>query len=273
MEAKTQRFAYPLGSTELNFYPAENPNAPTIIALHGFTGLGSDFALCAHAAHRAFSWVCPDLPGHGRHETRENYPEAFSSLLEKLHETFPAAHLLGYSMGARLLLVHSITKGMNSPSLTLISATGGIEGSIERRQRVENDAILAERLLSDGLHTFLEFWANTPLIQTQENIPAKWKQRMRQQRLMRHSPKNLATALRQFSPGVIPTVWEQLRQISAPTLLSYGEQDGKYANYAKRLHQLIPDAALSAIPGSGHAPHLESPELFAKSLQNFIKKQ
>jgi len=276
MEYTEEHFSYSEGSTTLHTFPATDPNAPSIIALHGFTGLGSDFAPCANAAHGAFSWICPDLPGHGNHETSIPYFAAVYTLLNTLIKNHPKAHLLGYSMGARLALNYAL----DHPSadilhLHLISGTAGIEKDTDRSQRWQNDHKLAQHIEKIGLKPFLEEWSQHPLIQSQQNISSPWKEEMRRNRLEKHTSEKLAKALLEFSPGKIAARWKDLSKLIPPLSCYYGAEDLKYQKLAQRFPNYYRQTQLVEIPQCGHTPHLESSVRFAKRcfLQKNIKNK
>src|SRR5829696_8660392 len=64
----------------------------------------------------------------------------------------------------------------------------------------------------------------------------------------------------------------QLREINAPTLLLWGEQDAFFPREEQeRLATAIADATLEVYPETGHAVHWERPERFVRDLDAFIK--
>lgn len=64
-----------------------------------------------------------------------------------------------------------------------------------------------------------------------------------------------------------------LRQISHPTLIVHGAQSRLYGDdTADHLVEALPDARAIRFGGSGHAPHLEQPELFNRSIEDFADR-
>ncbi|MBP9691563.1 alpha/beta hydrolase [Candidatus Woesebacteria bacterium] len=64
---------------------------------------------------------------------------------------------------------------------------------------------------------------------------------------------------------------EQLKKISVPTLLVWGEHDTEATvDTAKRMQSLIKDSKLRVIEGSGHNAFLENPQLFYGYINDFI---
>ncbi len=62
-----------------------------------------------------------------------------------------------------------------------------------------------------------------------------------------------------------------LRQVRAPTLLLWGEQDGMipFANSTQYL-QSLPDVRLVALPGVGHLPQEEAPQRSIGAVRQFL---
>jgi non-heme chloroperoxidase len=64
----------------------------------------------------------------------------------------------------------------------------------------------------------------------------------------------------------------ELREIKAPTLILWGEQDALFPREEQeRLAAAIPGATLKIYPESGHAVHWERPEWIVRDLEEFMK--
>ena len=65
---------------------------------------------------------------------------------------------------------------------------------------------------------------------------------------------------------------DQLRTITAPTLLLFGEQSpvNHSRRAADRSRRLLTDVAVEIIPGVGHMLPLEQPDLFTHRLLSFV---
>lgn len=174
-------------------------------------------------------------------------------------------------MGARAALLHAVANPAYWDALILISANPGIEFEAERSARAASDSDLAQRIISDGVPTFLDFWQHRPIIRSQQNICADWRARMQQHRLQ-HSAIGLATSLKQFGPAACPNLWPQLSTLQCPILLISGEQDTKYCAIAERMQHTLAQAQWVSIPQAGHMPHLEAPEATAAVIRRFLRK-
>ncbi len=68
-------------------------------------------------------------------------------------------------------------------------------------------------------------------------------------------------------PDSTPT----LSKIACPVLIVHGLDDQLIpVREAESMQSLIPDSRLVKIPGAGHLPCLEQPELYNKTLRDFI---
>ena len=64
----------------------------------------------------------------------------------------------------------------------------------------------------------------------------------------------------------------EFREIKAPTLILWGEQDALFPREEQeRLAAAIPDATLKVYPETGHAVHWERPERVVRDLEAFMK--
>lgn len=254
----------------------------SILALHGFTGCGADFAPLAKLC--GGEWHCPDLPGHGSEPELDCSPQAMVEFIDKERDKLGSSSrrikeiaetpkvLLGYSMGARAALLHATRYPQLWDALILISGNPGIEDETARAKRREADAKLADSIEQKGVPAFLDFWQQTPLICSQQNIPSDLKNIMQANRL-KHKATALANSLRQFGQGSVPNLWPEVSKLHIPVCLITGTLDTKYTQIAKRLVPILHSAhsTHAVIEGGSHAPHLESVEASASVIQDFLK--
>ena len=68
-----------------------------------------------------------------------------------------------------------------------------------------------------------------------------------------------------------PKLRHRLHRVTAPTLFLRGESDGLVsAEYLARYARLLPNARIDTIAAAGHAPHIEQPEAFARTVLQFL---
>src|SRR5699024_12540594 len=80
-------------------------------------------------------------------------------------------------------------------SLVLESSSPGLQSAEERKQRQDRDEKLAQRILNEGVESFVQFWENIPLFDTQKSLPSAVRQEIQQERLSQQA-QGLADSLR-----------------------------------------------------------------------------
>jgi 2-succinyl-6-hydroxy-2,4-cyclohexadiene-1-carboxylate synthase len=115
----------------------------------------------------------------------------------------------------------------------------------------------------------VERWESSPVFASQ---PPELVEAQRPGRLS-HSPADLARELRKLGQGAMPAVWGRLGEIEIPVLLIVGALDEPYVDAAGRMADLMPHAEQHVVPGCGHAPQLEAPELVAEALRAFVDER
>ncbi|MCB9298679.1 MAG: alpha/beta fold hydrolase [Lewinellaceae bacterium] len=71
--------------------------------------------------------------------------------------------------------------------------------------------------------------------------------------------------------AVITYTDEELQAVATPTLLIWGEDEAFFpVSHGERAAQLIPGARLEVIPGAGHLPFMEKPEVFCGLVEGFL---
>ncbi len=69
-----------------------------------------------------------------------------------------------------------------------------------------------------------------------------------------------------------PKLRHRLHRVTTPTLFLRGESDGLVsAEYLAAYARLLPNARTETIATAGHAPHMEQPEAFARTVLRFLE--
>jgi 2-succinyl-6-hydroxy-2,4-cyclohexadiene-1-carboxylate synthase len=170
--------------------------------------------------------------------------------------------LVGYSMGGRIALHAAPALGARVDGLVLIGASPGLGDVAEREARRSADEHLAGEIERSSLEAFAERWAQTPVLtgQPPEVLAAAHADRLR------NHPAGLARALRGLGTGALPSLWDQLDDVTTPVALVVGERDGKFRATATQMASALPDAEVIVVPGAGHAVHLEAPGAVAAAI-------
>ena len=260
-------------STELHHWGRfDKPALNGLVALHGFTGTGLDFApLTTATAEWDGQWAAPDLPGHGSCEADPACSFSFAAtdalILRALAQLNASKRfLLGYSMGGRLALHCALRHHPQIEGLILIGSSPGIKNLAAREQRRNDDARLAQQLLDDDIDAFMDRWEALPILRSQERIAPNWRTAMSARRRSQRPPE-LARALRELGTGAMPDLWPEIPNFRIPLDLVIGREDVKFLKVARSIAALNPLARIIEIPEAGHCPHLENPSAFLHYLR------
>jgi len=246
-----------------------------LVLLHGFTGSKKTWEECIKTWEKYFKVIALDLPGHGETDTESarTISEFCSDLQDILKMLkIDKAHLLGYSMGGRIALSFAIHYPESVHTLILESASPGLKTNAERLKRVENDTNLAEQIMEKGIIHFTDYWENIPLFETQKQLTASVRDKIRQERLSQ-SPEGLAGSLVNMGTGKQPSFWKRLHELEMPVLLVVGELDRKFIDINQEMQQEIEEVQLKTCEEAGHCIHVEQPEKFVKIVMEFIEKK
>jgi 2-succinyl-6-hydroxy-2,4-cyclohexadiene-1-carboxylate synthase len=253
-------------------------NGPTsalpIVALHGFTGTGRDFAVLAPQLGRTI--LAPDLVGHGETDAPAvpgpyRMVQVVEQLLAVIRSTVPSGSfiLLGYSMGGRTALHLAAQVRERLAGLVLIGAHPGLRDPAARVRRHAEDTALAADIEDRGMAWFQAEWASRPIIATQQRIRADALRQMTRHRA-NNRPHGLAHSLREMGLGAMPSAWPVLPGIDAPCRVIVGAEDHRFSALAAEMVAQLAQAEQLTIAGAGHCAHLEQPDETARQLTPFM---
>jgi len=256
-------------------YRVDGPEgAPTIVLLHGFMGCGEDFDHIVTLLGHDRRSVTVDLPGHGRTvshggvdgHSMESCAAALFDLIDRL--AYDRIDLVGYSMGGRLALNFALAHPERIRHLVLESTSPGLKTESERKTRRDHDAQLAARLQSESFETFLKSWYEQALFSTLTRDRERFRELM--ERRSKNDPQGLVMSLLGMGTGSQPSLWDELEQITFPTLLIVGERDIKFMAIGREMVSLCAAATLSIVEDAGHNVHFERPDRFAELITGFV---
>lgn len=266
---------------EIDYFVDVKGEGFPVVFLHGFTGDTRTWSEVTDVLKGMYQCISIDIIGHGKSDSpldadRYSMDAASKDIKEILYELhIKKAAFVGYSMGGRLALHYSNLYSDTVSVLILESASPGLKTEEERRERRERDHALADRIMDEGLQSFVEFWEGIPLFSTQKKLPQKVKERIRVQRLQQ-SPVGLSNSLKGMGTGAQPSWWDALKNLPFPVILLIGELDRKFAAIADEMKMSIPDTEIIPFFDTGHAIHVEDPRKFGtivkEVLFNYIKE-
>ena len=202
-------------------------------------------------------------------------PEAYSQdlLVDDLylllrHLGIGQAHVGGLSMGGSVTLNFGIAHPDMAKSLIVASAGSG---SGNREEFLANGQAMADRLLSEGMEAVARDYGTTDIrVQLRRKDPQGFEEFV--SLLTAHHPVGSALTYQGFVMRR-PTVYQledQLKALQVPTLIMIGDEDEPCIEPAVFMKRNIPRSGLAVFPQSGHAINLEEPDLFNRTVSDFL---
>ncbi|MDD9148783.1 2-succinyl-6-hydroxy-2,4-cyclohexadiene-1-carboxylate synthase [Sporolactobacillus sp. CQH2019] len=247
----------------------------TVLLLHGFTGSLATWQFLDQALGDRFRLVKIDLMGHGqtacpadpRRYAMDEAVNDLAALIDRLG--LEKVHILGYSMGGRLALGFACTCPDRVRSLILESASPGLADEDSRKARRLHDRKLADFIRHSGIRRFVDYWENIPLFESQKQMAAEKREKLRRERLA-CSENGLAGSLLGMGTGSQPSWWDDLDSLSFPVLLLTGRLDRKFCRIADQMGKRLKKADRQVIGSAGHAVHLEKESVFSQKALKFL---
>lgn len=246
-----------------------------LLLFHGFTASSESWKPLLPLLTPEYRIIAIDLPGHGKTQVASDdrthftmYDASIGVLTVLHHLQISKAVVCGYSMGGRVALDFACNHPKLVKSLILESASPGLKTEAEQEARRKADNELADKIEANGIEWFVDYWEKLSLWDSQT---PEQKAYLREQRL-KNDPMGLANSLRGMGTGVMPSLWDELKNLPMPVKLIAGELDTKFAAISREMAQRIPNADLSIVQGAGHTVHLEKPEEYAELVLQFLDK-
>lgn len=259
-------------SRHVRSWSEDAPGVPLVL-LHGFAQSSATWCDLAPRFARNRPVYALDFAGFGLSD-RPMFDDPYRletrvAVLDLLISAIGApVHLLGYSMGGRVALAYVRAHASKLASLVLESAALGPETPEERAVSNAHDAFLAERLDKDDIVSFVEYWENIPLFETQRHLPLEMRERLHQERLD-NSCDALARSVRCAGQHTMPLFGDTICDLPMPILYIAGMVDEKYTKVAEMFAAC--GAAKCALLSAGHNVHFENPTSFYDHVEPFLR--
>ena len=216
--------------------------------------------------YAARGWPPSDVPEDPAAYTQDIVVNDLYLLMR--HLNISEAHIGGLSMGGSVALNFGIAHPEMAKSLIVASAGSG---STNRDTFLSTGQSMADRLLSEGMVPVAEDYGTTNIrVQLRRKDPIGFETFARL--LSEHSATGSALTYQGFVMNR-PTVFEledRLKSLRVPTLIMIGDEDEPCIEPGIFMKRTIPISGLSCFPQSGHAINLEEPDLFNRTVLDFL---
>jgi len=253
--------------------PEGQANGRTVVLFHGMNFFGEYWAATIDVLRKqGFRVVVPDQIGFGR-SSKPVIPYNFHDMAlntRKLlqHLGIAKAAIVGHSMGGMLSARFAASYPDMTERAVIYNPIGLTDARWERPWRSTDEsykdtlAWTYQSIYRGIARYFVTGWK--PEYEKYVRIHYGWT-------LSGDWPRfAMVRTLVQQMVYVDPVVYDWAH-IKVKTLVLGGDKDGpNFPERAKHIADSIPGAELVLIPGVGHVPHFESPDLFYKALLKFL---
>lgn len=246
-------------------------DGPPVVFLHGIGGGRGNWRRQTEAIADSFTSFAWDARGYGESDDYVG-PLAFSHFgddLERLldHFDIERAHLVGLSMGARILMNFAPRRLDRVASLTLCDCFYGFENALSPEKQAEYIE-LRERPLREG-KTFADLAPRLIESLVSPNADEAVRAELHRSILALRVDSYLKT----LRASVTFDQADELATLTVPVQLIFGADDQMTPpRIGDEMADLLPDATLAVLDGAGHLSNLEDPQGFNAVLQSFLAR-
>ena len=242
---------------------------PLVILVHGLGGDRSTWTHQIHALQSRYTAVSVDLRGYGDSDDPPGpirFKQDFCADLVAVMDYFqvPRAHLVGLSMGGRVVRTTALQVPDRVASLTLANTSPGFDhlepAQLEAFVEARSSTIVNHQLPPGfGRQQALGMMAPDtpePVVQTMA------------QAVDRLRVDNYLNTLR---ASTLQDRGDHLENIACPVHIITSDLDTVYpATISQAMQTRLPHATLTCIAGAGHISNLEQPDAFNRALIHFL---
>jgi pimeloyl-ACP methyl ester carboxylesterase len=240
-----------------------------LLLLHGIGSTHDDFAALRPQLDARYRVLAPDLPGHGRspmlprHPTVAAITDAVAADLDE--QGVGTVHVLGDSIGARVAL--ELAARGRARSAVVISPSG-LNTAAERAY--QGVLMGANRLALRRLRPLIPLAARTVVGRTLLLAGLRsrpWLSSEVEARALRDGFADAHGFWEMLWWGILTDVPTGLDRIDCPVVLAQGTSDAIAVGQTPRFLAAVPTARFVPLPGAGHAPQSDTPELILQLVE------
>ena len=255
------------------YYEVTGQGFPLVLS-HEFAGNFDSWEPQVRYFSRRYQVITYSARGYPPSDVPED-PEAYSQdrAVEDLylllgHLGIEFAHIGGLSMGGTTALNFGLAHPEMARSLIVASAGSGSNDADEFQRTGQG---LIARLQNEGMEAVAADYARGETrVQFLRKDTRGWEEFHRG--LAAHSALGSALTFQgiQLKRPSVYALEAKLRELPMPVLVIIGDEDEPCVEQAVFLKRTIPNAGLSVLPQSGHTINLEEPDLFNRTVSDFL---
>lgn len=246
----------------------ETGSGPMIVFLHGLLGCADSWVWQMQDLADRYRVIAWDAPGYGSSDIVEPTLDAFADALQALLRHLGAENfaLVGHSMGG---VVSTFAAARHSTKITRLVLSCTHAGYAQDQKSPPSPKLLQRirdletlgadvygRMRAQGM---VAPSASAAVLELAAKIAAQTQ------------PTGVFNATRALQFADARPLYEKL---NVPTLVLFGAQDPVVRpELSAELRRLTPFARHIDLAGVGHAPYLENPELYTRTIRTFIETE
>ncbi|WP_235868908.1 2-succinyl-6-hydroxy-2,4-cyclohexadiene-1-carboxylate synthase [Vibrio superstes] len=240
-----------------------------LVFVHGFLGSSADWKPVIQYLPDSVDVYALDLPGHGsakqiRPKDFKGFVDAIKGQLRYLPDDGIPLFLVGYSLGARLLMHLAVKLDADECSIAGFVIEGGnfgLQQESERESRWENDVHWITRFRGHPLNEVLSDWYQQGVF---SSLTFEQRQGVIEERL-NNSGEALAEVLSATSLAKQDYLLPLLQSSKHKIYYIAGENDEKFC----RLYESS-KVDYEVVSGAGHNAHKDQPNKYARKLTQLL---
>jgi proline iminopeptidase len=221
-------------------------------------------------AYAARGYRPSDVPASVDAYTYRHFMDDAVAMLD--HLGLAEAHIVGLSMGGYTAVQVGLHHPRRALSLTVAGAGSGSERWFTEQFREHSRALAAKFEGEGGAAVAASYGHGPGRIPFLVKDPRGFAEFAAM--LAEHDPQGSANTMRGFQAGR-PSLYDfeaDIRRIMVPTLIVVGDEDDPCIEPSLLLKQWMPASGLAVFPKTGHAVNLEEPDLFNRTLDDFVSR-
>jgi pimeloyl-ACP methyl ester carboxylesterase len=267
-----RRRAVQVGDHRIVYSEGGKNGADPVVLVHGFSASADTWNRLAAQLTSRYRVIAPDLPGWGESTRLDSASYGYSGQIERLHSLLQQLglkrfHLAGHSMGGCISAGYAARYPDEVITLGLIAPHG-----LSEPQQSELAACVSRGdnwLVVSSLEAYERLMNN--LFVRRPYIPGAVLQYMARQTVRRSAKTQ---QIFEEIQAINPPLLECLGQITAPTLIVWGDEDKLiHVSAAEVFRKAIGNSEVLIMKQTGHMPLLENVKQCGSAYAAFLEKQ
>ncbi len=250
-----------------------------LVLIHGFSATRLTWEPVVESLERSFDVLAVNLAGHVGGPTLDGTPVSLDALVDAVERDLDAAgfdtvHAVGNSLGGWIAL--ELAARGRARSVVALSPAGGWERGSRSERRLAT-LFTRTRKLETAQLPRIESLLRRPRLRH----ALLWQVAAHGERI------SAVAAVQMMRDSVLCPVYVDLLEailrdgpprtfdgVTCPVLLAWGTLDRMIPSprYSRRLRNLLPNAEWVDLPGVGHIPMVDNPELVARTIIEFVRR-